>query len=123
MSFRFESKDFLEVSSYWLLTDRARAAQIANQILNEHISTLPEVFTYTHEDHPEYSQWSYGIESAETHKARLWGIEKIYPKKKCEHKVSLVRSDHNDQRFKGIFATCDDCGEKLIARWEIANED
>lgn len=125
MSFRFKPEDFQnQISDYPTKTYRSashtEAADIANQLLDAHIATLPEVKGWNQDDDLNTVIWfpKKNADYQSTHRARLWGLEEI-KQKKCEHPMMNVFLDPQSRLHRE--AKCMDCGKRLVAKWEEAD--
>lgn len=122
MSFRFKPEDF----SYGAggntgnhLTTEYAAMQ-ANYLLDKYVMSLPEVFGTLQNAGNEYAEcWKFeeGQEVTDTHRARLWDIQEIKPKK-CDHEAEC-KSMLTSLPPQPVY-TCRHCGKRLVARWEEA---
>lgn len=88
MSFRFTPEDF-----QWTSSSNDECIDIAakaNQLLDAHIATLPEVKGWNQDDDLNTVIWfpKKNADYQSTHRARLWGLEEIKQKKEhvCECK-------------------------------------
>lgn len=115
MSFRFKPEDFrhLECCDSFF---PGEVATTANQLLDAHIATLPEVKN-------QCGIWYSNVDPVgTTHRARLWGVEEI-KQKKCEHRPSYTGiSTFISEGTKGpsVEGDCARCGKRLVAKWEEA---
>lgn len=118
MSFRFKPEDFEGMRGHYQKEQQEQWCERANQLLDAHIATLPEVFQAEH----GMNWWDRDEVNPPGRRARLWDVEEIAPKK-CEH-FNLAHSDDSlylRMDFEGyLLGKCNDCGRKLKAKWEEA---
>lgn len=112
MSFRFKPEDFSKAGADALVASLAASA--ANRILDEHVSTLPEVLGVMRlgemiwqSELDRIDQMRGGIK-----RARLWVVEEL-KQKKCEHTIV----EYNPKAPLGV-GRCGLCRTPLVARWE-----
>lgn len=128
MSFEFTPDNFDDLRRSGAIQEltsaqRAYVSMRANRLLDEHVATLPEVFNKR--DSAVGWRSVLNSESDVTHTARLWGIQKIAPKK-CEHEGVVQLEPNFDRRIpkseRKMIQTyaCKKCGKNLVARWEEA---
>lgn len=113
MSFRFTPEDF-----QWTSSSNDECIDIAakaNQLLDAHIATLPEVF-----QNRDAGWWPEEItHGQQQRRARLWGVEEI-KQKQCEHThidIDLPVLTPNYVRRTDIQIKCSQCGKRLVAKW------
>jgi len=120
MTFRFKPEDFEDCRNNFMgaLTVTEIIAK-ANRLLEEHVKTLPVVTSCGTQTEWSKNGITYG---ADTHRARLWCVEEIKPKK-CEHDFE-VSSQHivNPPRDRASIhemrIVCPKCNRRLQPKWE-----
>lgn len=109
--FRFRPEDFSSTPGNQcseILSDHC------NRLLDDHVASLPEVFRCG-------SEWCYEVNVlVKTYRARLWNIEKIEPKNKCEHPsvATLIHNEHSDKAV--VSYRCNSCHRWLKPEWKEA---
>lgn len=117
MSFRFKPEDFRKPPGKEF--NPSLAADLANQLLDEHIATLPEVKGWNQDDDLNTVIWfpKKNADYQSTHRARLWGLEEI-KQKKCEHVVVDVKYSKMMRGVEGWIGKCEKCGRLMTPKWE-----
>lgn len=119
MRFRFKPEDFHQLFHIMYATTTGVSpedfAHEANRLLDEYVKTLPEVHAHAipGSPFPDYN-WFTEFQSQDTHRARLWDVQEIKPKK-CQHEAeckSLLTSLPPQPVY-----TCRHCGKRLVAEW------
>lgn len=118
MSFRFKPSDFTTWNCHPALDIKAAIAEKANQLLDEYVQSLPEVFGSLEHDTKEIG-WSRKKIKTDTHRARLWGVEEI-TQKKCNHVVVDVEYSRMMPGVEGWIGKCEKCGRLMSPKWEEA---
>jgi len=117
MSFRFKPGMFCSLALEE--HERDEVAMKANQLLDAHIATLPEVKGWNQDDDLNTVIWfpKKNADYQSTHRARLWGVEELKPVK-CEHVLPHgLRSIHEENGTLYFYCKC---GKRLVAKWEEA---
>jgi hypothetical protein len=117
MSFRFKPGMFCSLALEE--HERDEVAMKANQLLDAHIATLPEVKGWNQDDDLNTVIWfpKKNADYQSTHRARLWGLEEI-KQKKCEHVVVDVKYSKMMRGVEGWIGKCEKCGRLMTPKWE-----
>lgn len=112
MGFRFTSEMFKVATAEPGVMHITELAQLAQSALDKYLSECPVVTGWLPENENIFI-WGAKPSLKDTHRAVLFSVEKLEPKK-CEHKPGFMTTYDA--------STCVNCGVKLTATWKAEGE-
>ncbi len=124
------SKASNDAGRFGVIIQVEHAVEIANQLLDAHLATLPVVFGLKGSDGEWFDFGNLFLEP-DTHEAILWNVKEIETTKTCEHKhirlheffiEPITHNDFGDRIHHNdiINGKCEDCSKMFRGKWEPA---